>query len=86
MAVTTLSWYWAVHIGIHLSEWGFGAFGRACVGRTRELAVDTVFAKISVRLALSEMYIVNFTTVNTPHISPHVSPRNVVIQGPVKFT
>jgi len=35
---------------------------------------------------LNEMYIVNFTTVNTPHISPHVSPRNVVIQGPVKFT
>ena len=35
---------------------------------------------------LSEMYIVNFTTVNTPHLSPHVSPRNVVIQGPVKFT
>jgi len=37
-------------------------------------------------VALSEMYIVNFTTVNTPHISPHVSPRNVVMQGPVKFT
>ena len=40
----------------------------------------------SPRNTLSEMYIVNFTTVNTPHISPHVSPRNVVMQGPVKFT
>jgi len=39
-----------------------------------------------VHFPLSEMYIVNFTTVNTPHISPHVSPRNVVMQGPVKFT
>jgi len=45
-----------------------------------------VFFFTESRPTLSEMYIVNFTTVNTPHISPHVSPQNVVIQGPVKFT
>jgi len=50
MAVTTLGWYQAMHVGIHPLEWGFSAFGRARVGRTRELAIDTVFAKVSIRL------------------------------------
>jgi len=52
-----------------------------CINCLRFTLLHACWSEATERNVYSE-----FHHSNTPYLSPHVSPRNVVMQGPVKFT